>query len=327
MKSLNQIFKYAKGVGVFMFAVLFVACSQLDIDPNQPGDDLRVLALEVNSVGPIGELLLSDRYVASTGGNVECSAIKDSDGEFIVFESSTGRINEDDPEFYAKFLEQGFVITVSDGKYVSWEYVGDLCLAEVAVIVKGGPNANVYYYSGEHIIEDSGLTSPINNSGDPADLSNLTICFTEVPCDDKCFEFDGDTAWGANGYKPGELRYTQRGNWATYTEYNGEKTVNLFAGQTKLAGTVTFSAAVGEVVTITIDLADGWDFEEVLENVKIQDYAEAPSGNPSPGGFDHKTVGTGSSVSIEVPANNFYGVHVDVGQWVEVECEDEEVAE
>ncbi|HSI78098.1 MAG TPA: hypothetical protein VK957_19530 [Lunatimonas sp.] len=66
---------------------------------------MRVLALEVSSIGPLGELLLSDRYYVSGGGKVECSAIKNAAGEFIMFESSTGRINADDLEFYAKFLE------------------------------------------------------------------------------------------------------------------------------------------------------------------------------------------------------------------------------
>jgi hypothetical protein len=326
MKNFYQVYKFAKGFGVLMFAFLFVACSQLDLEPNNPGDNLRVLALEGSNGGPIGELLSSDRYEVSGGGNVECGDIKDEEGEFIEFGSSTGRINADDEDFYAKFEEKGFRITVTDGKYVSWEYIGDLCLAEVAVIVKGSNDANVYYYSGEDITGDSGLAAPIaGGSGSPADLSNLTICYTEVPCDDQCFEFEGDTAWGADGNAPGGLRYTARGNWATYTAYEGSaKTVSLFAGQTKLAGTVSFSVPVDGEVTITIDLADGWDFEEEDENVAIQDYNAAPSGNPAPGLFDHKGNATGDSFSIVVPENTFYGVHVNVGRWVEVECEEEE---
>jgi hypothetical protein len=332
MNNFLYNFKCAKGFGVFMFAVLFVACSQLDIEPNQPGDNLRVLALEAINGGPIGELLAECRYTPDNfGGNVSCENIYvecPEEGEVgvpIGFENSTGRIVAEDPEFYNKFEEKGFKITITDSKYVSWEYIGTLCLSEVAVIVKGGnAPANVYYYSGEGIIGDSGLVSPDNEGNQIPDLSNLTICFTEVPCDDQCFEFDGDTAWGANGDVPGELRYNQRGNWATYIKYSGAKTVTLFAGQTKVAGTVSFSAAVGGEVEITINLADGWAFEENEKNVKIQDYAGAPSGNPAPGIFDHYGEGSGSSFSIKVPANKFYGVHVDVGQWVEIECEVEE---
>ncbi len=65
-------------------------------------------------------------------------------------------------------------------------------------------------------------------------------------------------------------------------------------------------------MTITVTLNDGWRFEDVHGNVKIQDYASAPSGNPAPGQFAHKGYATGSSFSMIVPANNFYGVHVNV---------------
>jgi precorrin-3B methylase len=56
----------------------------------------------------------------------------------------------------------------------------------------------------------------------------------------------------------------------------------------------------------------------VAENLKVQHYASAPSGNPSPGLFAHKkTCDTSeSSCWIDVPAAKFYGVHVNVGTWV-----------
>jgi len=118
----------------------------------------------------------------------------------------------------------------------------------------------------------------------------------------------GETAWSDGG------RYIDQGNWATYTPYGGvEKTVTLFAGQDQDIGTVTFSAPVGGIVTITIEMNSNGGFQNVSENVKIQDYATMPSGNPSPGGFDHKasvTPGT-TSYSIDVPENDFYGVHID----------------
>jgi len=122
----------------------------------------------------------------------------------------------------------------------------------------------------------------------------------------------GYTAWAANGDEPLSLRYTPRGNWATFVEY-AEKTVTLFAGQFHKAGTVTFSGRDNGEITITINLDSGWMFEDVAENVKIQDYASAPSGNPPVGLFAHKGEGSGGSTfSITVPANNFYGVHVNV---------------
>jgi hypothetical protein len=118
-----------------------------------------------------------------------------------------------------------------------------------------------------------------------------------------------ETAWAANGDEPGSLRYTQRGNWATYVEYSGaEKTVTFFAGQNMNVGTVTFSAVEDGKVTITINLGENWEFLEG-EVVAVQDYATAPSGNPAPGRFDHKESATGTLFSITVPENSFYGVH------------------
>ncbi len=147
------------------------------------------------------------------------------------------------------------------------------------------------------------------------------LSFIEVPL--SWYEFKGETAWAANGEESGKIRYTPRGNWATYVEYDGEqKEVTLFAGQTINVGTVHFSDPVDETVTITITLTGDWEFDEVEENVKIQDYETAPSGNPSIGLFDHKGDATGSSFSIDVTENNYYGVHVDVGYWEEGDCED-----
>lgn len=135
-------------------------------------------------------------------------------------------------------------------------------------------------------------------------------CDEECYCDCVTTNWCGETAWAAGN------RYVKKGNWATYTPYDGsEKIVTLYAGQTMEAGTVTFSAPAEGKVTITITLNDGWRFADVDENVKVQDYAAAPpSGNPSPGLFAWKaTFDVGAtSDSIDVPLNNYYGVHVDV---------------
>ena len=138
----------------------------------------------------------------------------------------------------------------------------------------------------------------------------VQCCNGEEPC----YEFMGETAWAAG------TRYVRRGNWATYTPYIPDSTVILYAGQTINVGTVHFSAPVDGLVTITIQLTGDWEFAPTAENVKIQDYAVAPSGNPAPGLFAWKGTGEGQSFSIQVPVNNFYGVHVDVGYWMQVAC-------
>lgn len=135
----------------------------------------------------------------------------------------------------------------------------------------------------------------------------------------QCMVASGDTAWAANGNVAGQLRYTTKGNWATYVQYAGApKTTTLFAGQTKAAGTVGFAAPSAGKVTITVTLDSPWAYDAVASNLKVQGYAKAPSGNPSPGGFADKTTCSAAtqSCSIVVPQASFYGVHLDVAQMI-----------
>jgi putative cofactor-binding repeat protein len=133
-------------------------------------------------------------------------------------------------------------------------------------------------------------------------LGATGVTAQEVEC-----EWMDETAW-ADGD-----RYVPRGNWATFTEYNAGAMVTLYAGRYLEAGTVHFSAVVDGNVTITITLNEGWRFEDVEENVKIQDYElEPPAENPTPGWFAYKDYATESPFSIVVPASSFYGIHVNV---------------
>jgi hypothetical protein len=127
--------------------------------------------------------------------------------------------------------------------------------------------------------------------------------------------------------KPVENRYNSNsrgGNWATYIEY-GIQTVNLYSGQTNFVGTATLGDVFVkdgiDCIKITIEL-EGAKFNDRKENVKIQDYKIAPSGNPASGLFDHKFTREGTSAEVKVPLNNFYGIHLDVD--VEVECPEED---
>lgn len=137
-------------------------------------------------------------------------------------------------------------------------------------------------------------------------------------CEEECIPSD-ETAWSE-----GELYNSEQGNWATYTVYFNEsgmgeaKEVKLYAGQNIEVGLVRFSepwydpwTSIGEV-TITIELNDCWDFDDVLENVKIEGYYSAPTGNPNPGGFEYKYTAEGKTISVVVVERPYYGVHVDV---------------
>jgi hypothetical protein len=128
-----------------------------------------------------------------------------------------------------------------------------------------------------------------------------------------CLPPESETAWAANGDEPGSLRYVERGNWATYVDLqDGEsRTVSLFAGQTRLAGSVTFTVE-GDQVRISLELGQGWFFDPT-ESIHIQDYAEAPAGNPAPGRFEFRaTSEDGTTAEALVPLNAFYGVHAVV---------------
>jgi hypothetical protein len=137
-------------------------------------------------------------------------------------------------------------------------------------------------------------------------------CCDEEP--ERCLEFKGETAFAAGD------RFTQRGNWATFTPYVPDATVPLYAGQNHEAGTVHLSEPADGMVTITIELDEDWYFADVSENVKIQDYSGPPSDNPAPGLFDWKFKATGKTFIEAVPENNYYGMHVEAGRWVEVDC-------
>ena len=65
------------------------------------------------------------------------------------------------------------ITMTANGSLVEW--ASDLGID--AVIMKGGPNANVYYYNPE-AFSDSGLVTPTNpGNGQPYGLSHVTFCF------------------------------------------------------------------------------------------------------------------------------------------------------
>lgn len=194
-----------------------------------------------------------------------------------------------------------------------------------AVVVKGGPNANVYTYD-PPAVSDGLLTPPINTSGVPFNISHISFCWND-PNTEQCYE--EETAWAVGD------RYTQRGNWAMYVdsaacgllpcEYllraDGGDGVGTIVGRASLNsngdGTNTISIALEGGAIFYYDLGS----MEADENLKVQSYDVAPSGNPKVGLFANKlTVPVGeTSAAIVVPEANFYGIHLDVA--VPVACE------
>jgi hypothetical protein len=100
------------------------------------------------------------------GGNVRCDQL----GNYAF---TSGRINYENGAFDGEF-PLGLTVT-TDGTSVAWASTFGIG----AVIVKGGPNANVYVYDPQRT-SDSGLASPPTPSGNPAGLSNITFCWNPV---------------------------------------------------------------------------------------------------------------------------------------------------
>jgi hypothetical protein len=129
-------------------------------------------------------------------GNTSCDELE---GSFVA---STGKIDFVNGSFV---FEQGsdwpfgLEVTVSeDGRYISFTLPASSQYCVGAVIAKGGNASNVFTYN-PGVKGDEGLSSPINSSGNPAQLSNLTFCFVECEQPDLVIELKtqttGDPAW------------------------------------------------------------------------------------------------------------------------------------
>lgn len=118
----------------------------------------------------------------NNGGNRTCAEVGMAfmdDAEYFIL--CGDKVDYEEGSFDGEF-PSGLNIT-TDGTFLSFEIDGCLeiggGLYKVgAVIVKGSDNANVYWYP-DGAMNDAGLAPPINASGEPAGLSNLTFCFVE----------------------------------------------------------------------------------------------------------------------------------------------------
>ncbi len=121
-----------------------------------------VLAVGFSIIKSINAASVEPVYVE---GNPTCESLGYPYGvKFDYPEGSTGGTYT---------LGNGTVTWSTDGTYVDWSST----IGVDAVIVKGGPNANVYYYNPESK-EDEDLVSPTNPNNDkPYGLSHVDFCF------------------------------------------------------------------------------------------------------------------------------------------------------
>ena len=128
---------------------------------------------------------------ANPGGNVTCDEVATATG--CTFDHTSGKI-----DYYGGVgpFTTGPITWTTDGTYIQWTSTTPV---KVAIIVKGGPNANVYSdcgtcSSGSGTLE---LSAPINpRTGRPYGLSNITFCYSECAPEPKIIAFKSYTTSG-----------------------------------------------------------------------------------------------------------------------------------
>ena len=216
MKKLSYLF-----AALVMAAALF-SCEQdeseiiLKKSDAGQGTDTETPAIASPSAAGVTPVIIDG---ANNGGNITCAEVAEYFHPDEGYLLCGDRIDYNGGEFAGDFPD-GIVVHVTDGTYVAFElegpvHIGDKDYIVGAVIVKGGRAANVYYYEGG-TREDSGLSSPVNASGKPAGLSNLTFCLVEyepefpelvialktylaVPLDTEPVTYDRIGIWAVSG--------------------------------------------------------------------------------------------------------------------------------
>jgi hypothetical protein len=231
---------------------------------------------------------------SNDGGNVTCDFAAANAG--LTYQYTTGRVNYTNGSFSSNF---GIINVTTDGVYVNWTITPPTgyCVQNMAVIVKGGRGANVYYYNNGET-SDSGLASPVNASGKEAGLSNLTFCYNLVPC--QTCNWQEETAFGGGVSGSGNA-------WWFALDASTSGTYPIYAGQNPISGAfVTYDAVTDQ---ITINLGSNMQLQNVSEPVKVEGYNNLPSSRPPAGLF---TLYKGTNLTVQGNNSNYYIIHLDV---------------
>jgi hypothetical protein len=151
------------------------------------------------------------------------------------------------------------------------------------------------------------ITNVATLTGPNTNLSkDATVKFTCT------YPWRSETATGAG------IRYPGTSNWFMYTPYQTTK-VDLIAGQHYDAGDIYMTRSGGNTY-IKVTLASGFRFANVTQNLKVQDFAKAPTKYVQPGNFKYKfSVAQGTNTyTAKIPGDTakFYGIHGDVERYV-----------
>lgn len=274
---------YSLGLFLTLATAVLVSCSKENETSTQ-----RTSVSGVQPIVVTGE---------NNGGNVTCDEAATSAG-LTGFAYTTGK---QDYPFNSESFSNGVSVT-TDGTNVSWTITppAGFCVSNVAVIVKGGPAANVYYYA-DGQSSDSGLASPVNSSGNPAGLSNLTICYNLVECTTvtEC-DWQEETAFGGSTAGDGSA-------WWYAMDASTSGTYPIYAGQVAVPGASVVYDANSDL--ITINLGPQMQLQDVNEPVKVEGYNTLPASRPVAGLFD---LYKGTSLSVQGNGSAFYVIHLDV---------------
>lgn len=248
----------------FLFASMLIA-SLLFSCSKDSGNSFSPLTLPVGTSVFVG---------ANNGGNVTCGEVATAAG--CTFEETSGKI-----DYYGGGggTVDGIITWTTDGTYVNWSSTVPV---RIAIIVKGGPNASVYFSGCEGCVQSgSGLSAPINPANQkPYGLSNITFCYTlceeEPPLDvfaikdarnfGKCFQELGTLI---NGYTSERLGWTNGSLGATSTgfAYTFDLVANItdcddYENEDDFVGTMTVSYDYENAV-VNISMKDGYTLDAI----------------------------------------------------------------
>jgi hypothetical protein len=217
---------------------------------------------------------------ANNGGNVTCAEVTSTTG--CSFTYSSGKI-----DYYGGGGGTVDPITwTTDGTYVNWS---SSVPVKIAVIVKGGNNAAVYFSGCDNCVtEGSGLSAPINpKNGKPYGLSNITFCYSTCEggngCQTafarksnedfrKCFLDLGFSRWGwTNGP-------FWQGNSYDLDIYAGAGQCDINKGEK--VGTLSVSFSTDGTATVSYEIYSGYGLSETHLYIG-SDMLPLHNGNPT----------------------------------------------
>jgi len=301
MKKLTYLF------ASLIMVALIVSCSKDTINDD---DAMLKKAVATGPSNPVsdGDIIPYIIPGANNGGNRTCAEVAAWQGLEANDFYCGDKVDYNDGAFASTF-PSGLDVTVTAGKYVSFEMddciqLGDKFYKVGAVIVKGSNAANVYFYP-DGTLGDSGLSAPVNASGKPAGLSNLSFCFVECNLV-IAFKSYLTQDWACTSGGPGNISFV--GYYDFIPDHEGYKiyftahTNPVSADLTKPVGNLMISDIDDDgLLEVTVDNADRTDllftdaylFVGTLEQYNLSYYT----------GFPYKTgvITPVPSITFELP--------------------------